>query len=490
MKGNDGNMKWGMHLWAGRIVMGAALAAMALCLSACGAEGPRNEKAVSKSVGEKGKSKDDGAGKKDRRREEFFRKFRIADDMVYGSCVVTKNCIYEEPDDSMYDEGEEIVQKTRQGKELSRHKLEILDSEDLVEGSEKRLLIATDEVEVKNDEESNGFYIYQVPIRQTGTKETPLWEKKERVAEFDGESENIYLHEPYLIYCDGNKVVRMDLESGEKKTLEIEKNVYDLDSLAVMSEEGNLFLNAVNYDNHALDGIYRIDLEGWQAEKIYSDQDTADTYYLTSVEDGMLYLLYLDSNIGDSRKLVCYDSRKKEAYSLAAAEIEKFLDQEQLYGGKEYENHRELKIAGIYPYADRVYVDCHLLLGDAEDGEGSGGGGTDKAVPLSEPDNQIQRLVSFPKGEPSRLRYEKEMMDSWHDHVAGLQGDDGEKVMYSDGIFAAFENELYFSCKGEKKGRAHISVYDLESGEMRELGEGELAYQVLSPLSGYVYGYD
>lgn len=72
-----------------------------------------------------------------------------------------------------------------------------------------------------------------------------------------------------------------------------------------------------------------------------------------------------------------------------------------------------------------------------------------------------------------------------------VEEDHREDVIYSDGIFAAFENELYFSCKGKKKEGAHIMVYDLDTKKMTEVGKEELAYQVLSPMSGYVLdGYE
>lgn len=181
----------------------------------------------------------------------------------------------------------------------------------------------------------------------------------------------------------------------------------------------------------------------------------------------------------------CYDiARKKEVCSVSTAGIKKFLDRTGL--GKKYQDDPDLFIKGAYCYADRVYVDCRLLLGDEESEEESKQGDGEKTLVLSE-DEMTQRLISFPVSDPSKLRYEKEIMDCWYDHVMKLQGDDGKNKIYSDGIFAAFENELYFSCKGQKKGRAHIVAYDLESEKMRELGVGELAYQVLSLLSGFAW---
>ncbi len=486
MKGWNEKMRLGKHLRCRRVLAGGLVAVLALCLSACGAEGPKSKREAD-SPGEKSVPKDRNAEKKDQRRESFFRKLRMLSD-TYETCVVTEHCTYEAVEG--YEQKDDVIlQKNLQGKELARHKL-AFDDFFLLGGSDKRLLYTRNGMNPKGKWE---YDIYQIPIRQEGEGEALLVDQAEKLVGTNDIDCQVYLQEPYLVYCDGKAVVRLDLESGDKKKLSAGKETYNVKFVDVASEDGILFLHysldGDYYNDYPLlkgeeDTVYRIDIEKWQMEKIWVNEELHDEYRVMSAGSDLLIEQMVESGDLelDSIKLECYDiAKKKKICSVSKTEIERFLDREGL--GKKGKERPELNIEGAYCYSGRVYVDCHLLYFDEGREEESKGGDGEKPLLLSE-DDMIQRLVSFPLGEPSKLRYEKDVMDRWYDYVMKLQGDDGNAV-YSDGIFAAFENAFYFSCK-EKEGRSHIVAYDLDDGEMRELGEEELAYQVLSPLSGYV----
>lgn len=437
-----------------RIVLIAAMAALALSLCACGTK----EK---KKIGKKDAGKTE-AEQKEQRRREFFKRNMDG--------VLTEKCIYEETEEG------EILQKDLQGKELDRHKVPWEEVDWTLEaGSDKRLLYSSDE-----GRDDGKTVLYHCPIKQTESGEAVLWEQEKKLAlvEWGNDGTVLWLEEPYLIYHDGKTLVRLDLETEEKRTLDFHENIISSENtLSYSGEKGVVFFHAdgleddygeeEDRDEGDHDSLYRIDIGKWEAEKILSNQNGRYDIVLDKVSKETLLLEYwMEEKYFES--VAQFDMvQKKVLGEIPKKRIEKFLDQKKIYGLKD---NRDLWVFQAYEYGGRIYLVCSLQYDTVKS--------SDSAVPY----DLREVLLSCPKEDLSALSYEKDISEWWYENTEKEEAEDeyyDAFIHHLGGFVAIFENELYVSYRDPEDHGEHLMMYDLDTKKMQEVGEKELAYQAL-----------
>lgn len=442
-----------------KIILAAVMVAVTACLGACGAKDDRKE--TGKEVANSAERQ-----KEDRRREFLNRN---------TDCVITEKSIYESTDAG------EILQKDHRGKAVDRYKVEMKKDRDMVlaAASEKRLLYAVDE-----EDDDALLTLYHCPVEQTKSGEKVLWNQGKELArvEFDISWVPILqLEEPYLVYYDGKALVRLNLDTEEKKTFDFEDDGNMESSLMAGSEKGCLYFHADNLpeseidrEEGANDSLYRIDVEEWRKEKIYSNQDSGyDVTWEAPMKDDMIFPVYW-TGYPDFEKIECYDvGQKKILGRISGGDLEKFLEEKNLYGEK-YKAGHNLFVDFTFEYGDRLYIVCDY---DKESRTNS-----------TEPYVRREILLSCPKENMSNLSYEEDVSEWWYGNAEEEKVCDefndgrGAATHHMGGFIIAFENELYFSYRNKKDHSERLMLYDLETGKMQEVREKELAYQALHPL--------
>lgn len=441
------------------IFLFAAAAVLVLNLCACGA---KDEKDVKKEAGKKAEEQ-----KAERRREFLKHSFAGA---------LTEKCMYEATEEG------EILQKDLQGKELDRHKVPLERGwRVIVEAATRNWLLYS--IDILDD--GGRDILYRCPIKQTKAGETVLWEQAEKLARVrwatDGSGSCLWLQEPYLVYHNFDQLVRLNLETGEKKTLDFQEEIWCEPSIIGNAEEGYLYLHAdglkegprEDRDEGEHDSLYRIDIEQWKAEKVYSNEDGNYRFACHTMSGKNVLLTIGAADYVDQyhyfERMEYYDTAQKKALgTLSRKEIGKFLDQKKLFGVKQ--DSRDLWITMAFGHRGRIYFACRMCY-DAEEERDR-----------TKPDDVRDVLLSCPEGDLSALSYEEDISEWWYGNTEKQMAENESSnahVIHLGGFVAAFENELYVSYRDPKKHGEHLMLYDLDTGKMREVGRKELAYQVM-----------
>lgn len=446
-----------------RIFLTAAMAALAMSLCACGAK-------EEKKIGKRDAGKIEEEQKEQRRREFLERNF---------GGILTEKCIYE-----VTEEGE-ILQKDLQGKELDRHKVPLKRGwRVILEGvSGKWLLYSVDELS-----EDGKYRLYRCPIRQRGEGETVLWEQAEELARVmwgkDTAGSCLWLKEPYLLYNNGKVLVRLNLETGEEKMLDFQEEIWCASSIIDDLEEDCLYFHVdglngpwEDRDKGDHDSLYRIDVRQWSVEKVYSNQDGGSDFFCHPISGKNVLLEVCAEDDCVFKRMEYYDTAQKKVLgTLSRKEIGDFLDRKKLFGLKQ--DRRVLWMTMAFGYQGRIYFACGMRYDMVEDRDGW------------KPDDVRDVLLSCPEEDLSALSYEEDISEWWYGNTE-KQMAEGESssahVIHLGGFVAAFENELYVSYRDPKDHGEHLMLYDLDTKKKREIGEKELAYQMLHPIMDTEY---
>lgn len=415
---NLGERRLAMRKYCGLAAV-LAVTVLALCLSGCGAEGSgEDQERLPKKTVERPDRMDEDA-------QRDVLKARIEYVERDGDGVVlTEHCLYEEAGEGL------VVQRDHQGKELSRYRLDSRgDGFSLYCGSEKRIIY------------ENGVRdLYSVPVSQTDDGETVLWDQSEQVASYQGGYTYVYLCEPYLIYGeDGNTLVRLDLDTGDRETMEFPLDQSTIERFSAREEW--LYLTDVR-------GIvYRIHPKEWKLEKLYECKDPEGFAGLSAVDGSLLFLEFLSGN--DYARIECFDiGQQKTAGKLSEAEVKPFLQAGGLW--KDTEKMKPFRFDGISVYHGRVY----FLLDFWENEKGV--------------------MLSCQESDLSDLQMEKGFAD-W---MGQADLDQPELCMGGLGGYG----DLYYFHYYDSRIKQHLVRYHLDTGHWEEVGENELiwlAYQAL-----------
>lgn len=404
-------------------------------------------------------------------------------DLQQGGIVypfVTKNCMYAKDA-----RGDYIVQYDLQGNELSRHKMK---------GMHHSLGWVNDHRLCFYEKEG----IYSVPIEQTDTGEEVLWNEKEKVASLDVDDDypDIYVSEPYLVYCTDN-AYRYDFETKETKPLEAKKEFKyaHLESdyysqVFPFFYDGMLYLANYTGGNKGRDkGLYRIDIENWEAEKILSFKDYKDRGYeyecLLQVRGNDILCLDMD---GNRYQVTCFDTVGQEKKKvLTDTEVQALLEKEDIWekGSKK----REVEFSGAFQYEDRLYMSFYLSW--TKEGVAKSGPEKERKVKMAVDGKEI--LLSCPWENIEEISYEKELAEWLDNHAQVYQtynsklaweaGNSGYVEWHSGQFHTLTGDELYMTYYDKTKGKrrkAHVAAYNMKTKVYREITKKEMEYHLIS----------
>ncbi len=403
-----------------RLAAGLAMTVLAACLAGCGAKGSGEDRErLPKKTMEHSVRMDEDA-----QRDVLKARIEYIERDGFG-VVLTEHCLYEEAEEGL------VVQRDHQGKELSRHRLDSKGSGfTLYCGSEKRIIYV------------NGGDLYSVPVSQTDVGETVFWEQSEKVVTYQGESTDVCLCEPYLIYSENdNTLVRLDLDTGDRKMMEFSL----LNSTIERFSAGEEWLYLTEWKSGI---VYRIHPREWEFEKLYECSDPGEGIELITV-DGSFLILELFSD----HKIECFDmEQQKTVGKLSVAEVKQFLQAEGMW--KEREKKKLISFNGVSVYHGRVY----FILDFGETWK------KEEVVFLSCQEKDL-----------SDLQIEKEFMD-WTEQA---DFDQSENSIRSG---LGGYGDLYYVHYYDSQIKEHLVRYHLDTKQWEEVGENELiwlAYQAL-----------
>lgn len=414
------------------LAAGLVMTVLAACLAGCGAKssGEDRERLPKKTMEHSVRMDEDAHRDVLKARIEYIE--RDGDGVV-----LTEHCLYEEAGEGL------VVQRDHQGKELSRHRLDSKgDGFALYCGSEKRIIY---ENGVRN--------LYSVPVSQTEGGETVFWEQSEKVAAYQGEFTYVCLCEPYLIYGeDDNTLVRLDLDTGDRKTMEFPLSNATIKRFSAGEEW--LYLTDVGSGI-----VYRLHPGEWKVEKLYEGRDPGEMIECITVDGSFLFLEFFSED--DYDRIECFDmEQQKTVGKLSAAEVRPLLQAEGLWkdtaiesiirsdGSSVYRD--EINFVGLSVYHGRVY----FLLDFRE---------------------KLGILFSCQENDLSDLQMEEEFMD-WMEQADFDQSENSPR-----GGLGGY-GDLYYVHYYDSQIKEHLVRYHLDTKQWEEVGENELiwlAYQAV-----------
>ena len=432
-----------MDIMRRRLWSAVVLTALAVCLSGCGAREQQKGTTVEK-------SRADAIIQNARINNEEQQKAFLEE---HAGVVLTERCLYE------YDAVDDvIVQMDYEGNELNRFPInEEENCEILLCGSDKRLILSK---YVKDDT----LTLYSVPVLQTEDGETVRWEQEEKITscyeEFLGPE--VVLYEPFLLYKeDSNTLVRLDMETGERKNftfpltdLAVYRLAYIDDYLYLVNKKDN----DVDMDSGKNSTVYRINIAEGTAEKLYECEKQDEQPYNLFVNGQFLYMLVDNGHVMD--RIECFDmEQKKTVGQLSVREIECLIKEEVMTGS--VEECWEFDLDGISIYAGRFYIMASTSWLKEK------GVSRETAIPRT-------ALLSCSAKEMTDLKYEQDLTE-WFKK----QGCD--KTVLGLGI-AGDEDNYYFQYElyeGEKTNISHLMRYHLDTKQIEEVDEKELIRKLL-----------
>ena len=428
-----------------RLWSAVVLTALAVCLSGCGVREQQKDTTEEKS---KADAVIQNAGMNSEKQKRAFLEEN-------AGLVMTERCLYE--DDAVDDL---IIQMDYEGNERNRFPInEEENAEYLVCGSDKRLILST---YVDDDT----LTLYNVPVLQTDDGETVRWEQKEKIAPCYGDTigcaAEVVLCEPYLFYKeDSNKLVRLDMETGDRKNFTFPLTDIELYHFAYADEYLYLFNlkdDDVDMDSGENSAVYRINIAEGTSEKLYECEKPDEDPYNLFVDGQFLYILFDDENARDDR-IECFDpEQKKTVGQLSVREIERLIKEEVMSGS--VEECWEFALDGISIYAGRFYIMARTSWLKEK-------GGNEVPIPKTV-------LLSCSAKDMTDLKYEQDLAKWFQKQacdktVLGL-GMDGDEDNY---YF------LYDSYESEKPNITHLMRYHLNTKQIEEVDEKEPIWKLL-----------
>lgn len=400
------------------LAAGLAMTVLAACLAGCGAKGSGEdqERLPEKTMEHSVRMDEDAQRDVLKARIEYIE--RDGDGVV-----LTEHCLYEEAKEGL------VVQRNHQGKELSRHRLDSKGAGFVLYcGSEKRIIY------------ENGVRdLYSAPVSQTDDGETVSWEQSEKVAAYQGECTYVCLCEPYLIYGeDDNTLVRLDLDTGERKTMEFPLSNSTIERFSA----GEEWLYLTERESGS---VYRIHPKEWNYEKLYECEDPGERIELITVDGSFLFL-----ELFSDYRIECFDmEQQKTVGKLSVAEVKQFLQAEELW--KDTEKKKLISFDGVSVYHGRVYFILDFW------------------------EKEAVVFLSCQEKDLSDLQMEKEFMD-WTEQADFDQSENS--VRSGLGGYG----DLYYVHYYDSQIKEHLVRYHLDTKQWEEVGENELiwlAYQAL-----------
>jgi len=374
----------------------------------------------------------------------------------------SKQCIY----DYSYEEGfgvvegytweeSSIIQRDRNGKMLSYHKIDDDDGYDvkLLWVSQKHLCYTISDFDDEN------HTVYAVPIEQKNGTEQVLWEQQETVAQA---SENtVYIAEPLLFYIKGKYLYSYDLENKKTERILKGEQQISMDFINNLAgDEGALYVadgkDSEDGSSFISNYYYHIDTKSGKAEKAYS---VAEGYRseLLAASGNLLYLKQKNLQDG-SASIECYDREKQKIKgSVQIIQLRQFLKDEKLIRPEEKLDTMDLS---LHVSQDRVYF--HLELSYDY-------GHKEKYTDV---DGTV--VVSAPKEQPADLSNETTLNEWLFEHTAENWIEESF-TLCGDEIFLYYEDN-------KADGKSCMAGYHIENKTVRELKKSEPIYQQIIVL--------
>lgn len=433
-----------------RVVM---IAALAVCLAGCGAREQQKDSAEKNQV--------DAVVRNAGMTSEEQQRLRLKAD-IEPEVILTEHCLYTVSDDEEDLDSAVIVQKDHQGNELKRIPLKGVSESDLLD-----LLCGSDKHIIFSKYAEDGFLnLYSVPVLQTDDGETVPWEKAERIGSCYEEEIVGYaqaaLCEPYLIYReDAHTLVRLDMETGDRKTYAIPLTIIELYNFANI--DGYLYLVSARDEDSDSDSainfcIHRINFNDGTSEKLYESERQEYPHSLY-IDGKFLYMWFTDmSNNGSvPARMECFDlEQKKIAGQLFAREIEDFM-REKVMAGSVEECWEHYEGDCFFVYAGRLYMmeNTSWLTEKGGDGEVA----IPRTVLLSCSANDLTDLKSE---QDLAVWFQKQKCDK---SAVGLGG-------YGDVYYF-----IYDSYEDQQPPKTHLMRYYLDTKQIEEVDHKELIWQ-------------
>lgn len=392
---------------------------------------------------------------------------------LYGPQVfVTKNCLYYEYEDPDLEYETVLVQKDHKGKQIAKYPMEncsflwVRDN-----------YLCYMQKWVDGDDEA----IFFVPIEREKWTEKINWNKKQKIAKTSELIYDSFAWKSSIYYIMGDTLYRYDIKS--KKTETLVKNKFDeaefqrQDEVRYM-QDGKIYINS-----GCNEPLYSVELDSGKVENIGFDQMDVDDSAVFLAEGNRVFTCIC--NRDDVYEYFSYDTKeKKKIESLDNGKIKRLLQENGLW-----KETMTFYIGTGFSFDHKLYLVLDLRWQETQKAQQGAKEGQSIAMEKS-----TQILVSCSWDNIRELSYEKNISDyleKRQDYVQHyLEGDMCDDELHYE-YFISGSAEFWTLCGGEifisySKTRDEENYvdevgligYDLKTGEVREIPENDLLYQI------------
>lgn len=424
------------------------MTALVLGLAGCGAREQQKDTAEKKN---KADAVIQDAGTTSEEQQKVFLK-------AHTDAVLTKHCLYTDYNDD--DCKDVIVQMDYEGNELKRFPIneEEID-EELLCGSDKRLILSRN-ADVDEDDETR--VLYSVPIVQTEDGETVQWEQEEKITSYYDEFlkfPNAVLCDPYLLYKeDRNTLVRLDMETGERKNFTFPLTDLRLYHFGYIDDDLYLVTkNDDDMDSGKNSAVYRLNIAEGTSEKLYECEKQDEYPYDLFVDGQFIYMLFTETLRSGVLEdwIECFDlEQQKTVGQLSFEEIKRLIQDEVMAGS--VEEVWEFALDGLSLYGGRLYIMARTSWLTEKGGDG------EAAIPRTV-------LLSCSAKDMTDLKYEQDLAEWFQE-----QGCD----KFVSGIGTGGYKDIYYFIYEDENHITHMMRYYLDTKQIEEVDKKELIRQV------------